>query len=219
MNIFRFFTPNPIDPFWLRRMRSGQHSATIAAAGAVTVEGVTLQLRDTGLAMGTAVRVWLDASGHFVCATVADIEREAEDRRAKAAADDAQRRARADASRDEALAANAEIALPVRWDVGVKDVLSGLSANSWGDGRSKATVEHIYLLEAFEEGRIKRREGDFLCTTASGSNGKRWSATVERWRDGAGLLYAPKVTCRACLRLVARWMGQRANPAQEIESA
>ncbi len=205
MGTYRLSCPAPIDPFWLRRMQSGQHSATVAAAGAVTVEGVTLQLRDTSLAMGTAVRVWLDASDLFVCATVADIEQEAEDRRAKAAADDAKRRARLDAIRDAALAANAEIALPVRWDVGVKDVLSGLSANSWGDGRSKATVEHIYLLEAFEAGRIKRRKGDFLCTMASGSNGKRWATTLERWRDGDGAPYQPRVSCKACLRIAARW--------------
>ena len=39
------------------------------------------------------------------------------------------------------------------------------------------------------------------------------------WYDGAVLPYAPKVMCRACVRLVARRMDQHANPTQEIESA
>lgn len=106
----------------------------------------------------------------------------------------------------EARAFNAGITLPVQWDVGIKDVLSGLSEGSLGDGRSKATVGHIYLLKDFEAGRFKRHKGDFFCTSTSGSNGKRWSTTVEQAYDGASAPYQPKVTCKAHLRLAARWM-------------
>ncbi|WP_240533965.1 hypothetical protein [Aeromonas veronii] len=78
------------------------------------------------------MQVWLNAAGFFVCATEAEIEQAAEERRAKRAAEDAQRRARLDALRDEARTFNAGITLPVQWDVGIKDVLSGLSEGSWG---------------------------------------------------------------------------------------
>lgn len=102
----------------------------------------------------------------------------------------------------------------MRWDVGIKDVLSGLSQTSFGDGRNRATVEHIYLLEPLQAGRLARKAGDFLCTAASGSNGKRWSSKViERSHDGDGLPYQPKVSCRACLAAAERWIaaGRRAE--------
>lgn len=206
MKAYQLSGPDLLEPFWFNRVRHGQHPAIVSADATITVEGVALRLRGDRPPTGAAVQVWLNAAGFFVCATEAEIEQAAEERRAKRAAEDAQRRARLDALRDEARAFNAGITLPVQWDVGIKDVLSGLSEGSWGDGRNKATVEHIYLLEDFEAGRFKRRKGDFLCTSASGNNGKRWSTTVERAHDGAGAPYQPKVTCKACLRLVARWM-------------
>ncbi len=206
MKTYQLSGPDLLEPFWFNRVRHGQHPASVAADATVTVEGVTLHLRGEHPPVGSAVQVWLGFSGFFVCATTAEIERDAAERRERQAAEEAQHRARLDAQREEAKAFNARIALPVHWDVGIKDVLSGLSENSWGDGRSKATVEHIYLLEDFEAGRIKRRKGDFLCTSANGSNGKRWSTTVERAHDGSGAPYQPKVTCKACLKLAERWL-------------
>lgn len=75
-----------------------------------------------------------------------------------------------------------------------------------GHGRNKATVEHIYLLEPLIEGRLQRRKGDFLCTSAAGTNGKQWSSKViERLTDGSGNDFQPKVTCKACLSVAKRW--------------
>ena len=96
--------------------------------------------------------------------------------------------------------------LPVRWQVGQKDVLRGLSARSWGDGRSKATVNHIHLLEPLEKGRLVRTAGDFLCTAAQGSNGRRWSSVEATALDGDGGNYQPKVTCSKCLSLARHWI-------------
>lgn len=178
----------------------------VSAEQSVCVEGVALRVLGEGLPPGTAVRVWLNGSGFFVCATEAEIVRADETRRAAAAERDAQERARRDRQRDDALAFNAGIKLPVAWDVGIKDVLSGLSERSNGDGRSKATVEHIYLLDDLVEGRLRRRSGDFLFTAVAGGHGKRWSdSVVERAHDGADTPYQPKVTCKACLRLADRW--------------
>ena len=51
-----------------------------------------------------------------------------------------------------------------------------------------------------------RRAGDLLCTSAAGTNGKRWSSkVVERACDGEGSPYRPKVRCKACLALAQRW--------------
>ena len=87
--------------------------------------------------------------------------------------------------------------LPFQWETGIKDVLSGLSENSMGDGRSSRTVQHIYLLESFTGQRLRRNKGDFLCTSAKGSNGERYSQQIiEEGR-------AP--TCRACLKIADKF--------------
>lgn len=207
MKTYHVAGPDLLEPFWFNKVRHGQHAAVVAEDGTVTLEGVALRVRDEAPAPGTAVQVWLNGSGFFVCATLEEIEREAQARRNAEAAEAERRRQKLNALRADAEAFNARIALPVKWDVGIKDVLSGLSENSWGDGRSKATVEHIYLLEPLEAGRLTRKEGDFLCTSSSGTNGKRWSSKiVERCHDGEGTPYQPKVTCKACLALAQRWM-------------
>ena len=101
---------------------------------------------------------------------------------------------------------DAERMFPVRWQVGQKDVLRGLSARSWGDGRSKATVNHIHRLEPLEKGRLVRTAGDFLFTAAQGSNGRRWSSVEATALDGDGGNYQPKVTCSKCLSLARHWI-------------
>lgn len=198
--------PSILDPTWFNRVRRGEHAAVVAEDRSVEVEGVRLQLSDESLYPGTGVRVWLSTSGFFVCATVAEIARDAQERQSAAAAAAERRRQRLNALRAEALALNARINLPAKWDVGIKDVLTGLSEASWCDGRSKATVAHVYLLEALQAGRLTRREGDFLCTSAGGSNGKRWSGKiVERSQDGDGNGYQPMVSCKACLATARRF--------------
>lgn len=199
--------PALIDPFWFARARQGRHASVVEPGHTLLVEGVSLRLTEDAPEPGTAVRVWLSGSGFFVCATVDDIERESQARRDAEAAEAAHRRQRLNARRVEAEAFNARIALPAKWDVGIKDVLPGLSECSWGDGRSKATVEHIHLLEPLVQGRLTREAGDFLCTSANGANGKRWSSKVaERRHDGDGQPYQPIVSCKACLVLARKWM-------------
>ncbi len=201
--------PRFINPSWFARVRGGQHDALVAPSGVeVNLQGETLSLRlpVSGLHPGQAVRVWLNGAGFFVCASLDEIERVADESARAARAGQAALAQSLDAVRADAEAFNSRLRLPCQWDVGIKDVLSGLSAKSWGDGRGQATVQHILVLEDLFAGRLRRRAGDFLCTAASGSNGKRWSAQVgHRAVDGAGQLYRPKVTCKACLAAAARW--------------
>ncbi len=81
-------------------------------------------------------------------------------------------------------------------------MLSGLTERSNGDGYNKATVHHILLTEDLEAGRLKRRAGDFLCTSKSGSNGKDWSNQREAY-SGA------KVTCKHYLEIAGRFMDNK----------
>lgn len=107
---------------------------------------------------------------------------------------------------------NAEIffqqfCFPFKYDVGEKEVLSGLSENSWGDGRRKNTVIHLLLEEDWTDGRLRRKKGDFLCTSCSGSNGNSWSGQnlQIRHHDGENQQYMPKVSCKQCLKMMERW--------------
>jgi hypothetical protein len=207
MKTYAVSAPDFLDPFWFNRVRHGEHAGEIADDGTVTIEAVGLRLRDAPLAPGTAVRVWLSTSGYFVCATLEEIELDRQARCQAEQARDERARQMRNAMREQAEAFNARIALPVSWDVGIKDVLSALTERSWGDGRNRATVHHIRLLEPLRAGQFVRNAGDFLCTSAKGSNGKCWSGQRgERWHDGEGTAYAPKVTCKSCLAMAKRWM-------------
>jgi hypothetical protein len=109
---------------------------------------------------------------------------------------------------------NAQLHIPVEWLPGTKDVLSGLSENSMGNGYNVATVEHIWLQEDLHEGRLHRNKYDFLCTSASGSNGKQWSGQTESYAfDADNRRYQPQITCKACLKIAQRWNKRKSEVA------
>lgn len=77
--------------------------------------------------------------------------------------------------------------LPFEWEGRIKEVISGLSESSNGDGWKKNTVIHVRLLEDFKRGRFSRNSGDYLCSPKKVSN----------WGDGG--IYTT-VTCKTCLQ-------------------
>jgi hypothetical protein len=206
MKTYRLDNPGLLDPTWFQRVRHGRHEAVVTDDGHIHLDGVALRFaHGECLPAGTPVQVWLDRN--FVCGTVDDLQSAAQAhhrQREKARAAERQRR---NQRRVQAEAFNATLTLPVAWDTGFKDVVSGLLEGSSGDGRNRASVTHILLLEQLQEGRLKRNAGDFLCTSASGSNGRGGyvADTRDRAVDGDGNEYAPEVTCKACLRLAQRW--------------
>lgn len=72
-------------------------------------------------------------------------------------------------------------------------VLSGLSAQSWGDGRTRRSVIHAVATAPLQCGRLTRQPGQLLCTT-------------RRYWDIAELPELPRtaITCRRCRALVTR---------------
>lgn len=111
--------------------------------------------------------------------------------------------------RREAEAFNAKLrALPFRWQPGIKMVRSGLLANSSGDGRSRATVVHITLLEPYRAPRLVRFYGDFLCTAGKAAIGSHWDGHQEESVDGEGVRYPAKITCKTCLRRAGFILGE-----------
>ena len=92
---------------------------------------------------------------------------------------------------------------PVKYHVGIKEVLSGLSANSAGNGYKQNTVIHLILEQDFQIGRMKRKAGDFLCTQPKSRYGADWSGTKNS--PHSGLPPEPEVTCRKCLNLLSKY--------------
>ena len=80
--------------------------------------------------------------------------------------------------------------LPFDWVADIKQVLSGLSEHSDGTGTRKNTVVHVRLLEDYENGRLKRKKNDYLCSPKKTAN---W--TDSDW-DGH------EVTCKSCIKKV-----------------
>lgn len=189
-------------PFWFRKVQCGQHPAKIGEDGLILLEGEKLRFVNPSQALppGTPVLVWL--SGSFKCETQEAYDQRQEAYKVRQAEEKEAYRIRLNLARDRAIATNAKIKLPVQWVPGVKDVLSGLTENSNGDGRKRNTVQHIYLLEPLHLGRLKREAQDFLCTSTSGSNGKQWcNAPREEFSDGEGKPYPSPITCKKCLAI------------------
>ena len=109
--------------------------------------------------------------------------------------------------RDSAVQFYSKYNIPFKFDIGQKEVLSGLSVNSWGDGQKQNTVQHILVLQEFVNGRFGRKSGDFLCTSKNGSNGENWSgqALLIRHTDGNGTGYMPEPTCKQCLKILSKY--------------
>lgn len=201
LTTFRLASPLDLNPLWLNRFRYGHHDGVVDDAGAVALGGLSLdfQNQSDALPSGTRVKVWL--TNHFVCADVREIERAEQTRKEKLA----QAAAEAGVAQAHRLAEdlnfNNSLALPVKWQSGIKDVLSGLSEKSMGDGRNRATVNHILLLEDLHVGRLHRVAGDFLCTSNAQSNGKNWSGQPG---EPSG-----RITCARCLELAKKWRDGR----------
>lgn len=199
--------PEFLDPRWFNQMRGGPQTGIVIDAQSVQAHGVTLRLSNPGEVMLIpGQRAYIILSRNFILET--QDEHDERERRAKEteARRQEEYRTRLNRLREDAERFNATLHIPARWVPGMKDVLSGLSANSMGNGRNAATVEHIWLREALHDGKFHRECGDFLCTSAGGSNGKQWSAQTESVVfDGEGRRYQPKVTCKVCLKIAKRW--------------
>lgn len=204
---FALRPPDTIDPRWFNQVRYGRHDAVVDG-GAITLFGTKLRFPSVEHpADGTAVVVWLDRD--FVCARKHDLDETALRAKEFQAATEAAGRSARDVGRADAAYSNAMIALPVAWEPGIKDVLSGLTEYSTGDGRRSNTVAHIKLLATLQAGRLSRPAGSFLCTSSSGTNGKQWSSTDGTKFTSSGEAFASKVNCQSCLRAAVRFV--RAN--------
>jgi hypothetical protein len=200
--VLRF--PDIPSPRWFHSR--GPNMDAVVSENGVVVHGDNLELVDGTLpAVGTAVKLLFSKSFLFV---EDKDEYDAREKAAFAAAEEKRRnehRAKLVDAQARAEAANAKLNIPVRWTSGEKPVLSGLSRNSWGDGRNRRSVNHVLLLEPISEGRFTREAESFLCTSGSGTNGKQWTDDPTTYSVGHEGKYVSCINCTQCLKLAARW--------------
>ena len=89
---------------------------------------------------------------------------------------------------------------PFKYCVQHKEVLSGLGANSNGNGCSKRTVEHIFLQQDFTDGKFKRLKDNFLCSPVKSKSHGNWSGQLNRESERKSI-----VTCKQCLKLIEKY--------------
>lgn len=86
--------------------------------------------------------------------------------------------------------------IPFEYTTAIKVRLSGLSRGSAGNGRARDTVNHLFVKEAFKEGRLGREEDTYLCDP---------NATPHFPSDEGEHDEPREVTCKSCLDLMERW--------------
>ena len=200
-----------ISPSWYRRCMGREFIADVVNTE-VIVDGETFVLDHPAAIDSLPKKVFVFVGRNITCV---DFDKqnsytEAKEKLREAAAQKEQENInqRRNKLRELADEFNKKINLPVRWSIGYKDVLSGLSERSDGTGMNKATVYHVTVREPLDVGRLKRNAFSFLCTAASGNDGKDWSgcgADPVHHYDGNGQPYTPKPTCKACLKLLERF--------------
>lgn len=197
---------NHLDPHWFNSVRNGVHDCLTNENGIVVLKGIQLPARGLSLPPNTPYKVWLSSSGHFVCRSVA--EQQLLDQRQQDLHEHARREQQRllDDYATRSRAYESSLNLPAAWAAGIKDVLSGLSERSWGDGLNKASVIHIMLLNDLAHGRLKRRAGDLLCSSSQAANGKNWSNQRQHTQlDSSGCAFTPEITCKSCRAIASRW--------------
>lgn len=197
MNIAGF-----VNPFWMRQnwYKIRGQELTVAPDGCIHYDGVKIRFVDESLPPGTKVVmdtdswIWATRLEDYLAKKASVKEDQAQQKKAE--------KERLRKIEIQARAFHNNLDFPVAYSVGRKSVLSGLSQNSSGDGQKKNSVHHLLLEEDFQSGRLKRSTGDFLCTSKSGDNGKRWvNPRVDTGRSN----YRPEINCKQCLKILSQF--------------
>lgn len=197
--------PKFINPALVKQLRRGTATGVVRE-GAVEYAGDRLTIKgDEQPEKGAEVGI-RGGHGSFYCKTVEQIEKEKrerkqrrEERRREREREQARKQ---DRRRAEALRFWESYDIPFEYDVRIKVRRSGLLRGNSGTGRAKNTVEHLYVMEAFEEGRLSREADRYLCDDEAHIRDE--DAGMSR-SDSDGNPYQKRVTCKACLDLMERF--------------
>ena len=148
---------------------------------------------------GTDLHIARDARGNMTACSTEDA-RQIAAKRADDAADDAKRRRHEQAETRRANRdANEQLGIPTQW---IPDANPYVSTDWHGTDRPRRRepTYHVRLLDDLHDGRLHRRKGDTLCKANT-----RWGDLIDRDYRDRYQFEAHRATCRACLKVAARW--------------
>jgi hypothetical protein len=204
-NWHRIRIPGFIPPGFIQSLNGSD--GTVMEDGIVDPEGsdMTVGLEDpTSIEPGTEVEFRI-RSGNLFCRSKEDVWAAKRSVIHGSARRELDQQEEKDRRRAEAEAFWDQYEIPFDYDVVYKGRRSGLSKGSWGDGRDSNTVEHLFVLEAFDAGRLSRESEVYLCDDSATL---RYTDGI-RGQDGSGNEYIPKVTCQTCLQRMKRWKEEK----------
>lgn len=185
--------PRFIPPDVIRAAERVVETTVIDQKG-VFVNGHLLRSEEAPLELGKVARVFI-WNGWLYMSYVYEIEADIESRRVKYENESRQRR---EDFIQKSFSFWSRYNIPFQFTVEIKERLSGLSANSSGNGHARNTVYHIFTKEDCKIGRSHRKAGSFLCDPVKSRHGGDWSGSL-----GDGRLYYdinPPITCKSCLK-------------------
>lgn len=202
-------TDSFINPYWGYHVGYSPTPHVVEADGSVVIRFHRLVFEDPAQALppGSTIYVTQQLSGRVFAETEAEIEVKRELVRQAQVTKEEARVARSRGIRLSAEDFWARLAFPVAHEAAIKDVLSGLTEHSSGNGTSARTVIHLRLKEDYQHGRVKRKKNDFLCTSTKGTNGQQYANGDPVTHCGAEQIgYTPEVSCKQCLRLLTPFL-------------
>lgn len=196
--------PKFINPAFVQNIQQGTAKG-IVQEGAVEAGGDLYQIKGHECPEDGTEVIIRDGDNGLYCETVEQVEQEKaerqRDRHEKERQREHEQARKQDRRRAEALQFWEGYDIPFEYDVRIKVRLSGLTRGSNGTGRAKDTVEHLYVREGFEEGRLSRSADRYLCDDDAHIRDEESEVAA----DSNGNSYEKPVTCKACLNLMERW--------------
>lgn len=98
--------------------------------------------------------------------------------------------------------------IPFSFSIEIKEVLSGLTEGSMGNGVKRNTVFHVFVTADFNEGRFHRKKDQYLCTDSDSKWGANWSGSLGRNLYLIEGKHNRIPTCKQCLRILERFENQ-----------
>lgn len=188
-----------VDPALIKWFQRKPREGVVTGGGHIEFDerdGVKITVsRDSRIEDGTRVHVKLK-NGNLVCAPISELKTNDEPVANRSKTGDSKAKQDAEDFWD-------QYDIPFEYDVAIKGRRSGLLRGSSGTGRTRQTVMHLFVKEAFTDGRLSREADTYLC-----SNEAKFRFTEEGNTSDNTKSYTPSVTCQTCLERMKRWKTQ-----------
>lgn len=112
---------------------------------------------------------------------------------------------------NEAVEFNRSLKIPVRWKRAHR--IGSLRRKAWADGYRSNSSEHVLLLEDLQDGKLKRKRGQFLCGARIANLAAHQILNMSDSDEQRSKRI--KVSCPKCLAIAQRWKSEVKSEAKK----